>query len=51
VGDKFAITYTEALGISVVGGSDYKSLVLAHCQILGALSREVAEAIKTVSKK
>lgn len=34
-----------------VGGGDYKSLVLAHSQILGALSREIAEAIKTSSEK
>jgi uncharacterized lipoprotein YmbA len=32
---------------SVTGG-DYKSLVLAHSQALGALSREIAEAIKTI---
>jgi uncharacterized lipoprotein YmbA len=32
---------------SVTGG-DYKSLVLAHSQVLGALSREIAEAIKTI---
>jgi uncharacterized lipoprotein YmbA len=32
---------------SVTGG-DYKSLVLAHSQALGALSREIAEAIKTM---
>jgi len=34
-----------------VGGGDYKSLVLAHSQTLGALSREIAETIKTFSKK
>jgi len=34
-----------------VGGGDYKSLVLAHSQILGALSREIAEAINTLQKK
>lgn len=31
-----------------VGGGDYKSLVLAHSQALGALSRDIAEAIKTI---
>jgi hypothetical protein len=30
-----------------VAGGDYKSLVLAHSQALGALSRDIAEAIKT----
>jgi uncharacterized lipoprotein YmbA len=34
-----------------VGGGDYKSLVLAHSQALGALSRDIAEAIKTSSEK
>jgi len=31
-----------------VSGGDYKSLVLAHSQALGSLSREIAEAIKTL---
>jgi uncharacterized lipoprotein YmbA len=35
---------------SVTGG-DYKSLVLAHNQVLGALSRDIAETIKTSSNK
>ena len=34
-----------------VAGGDYRSLVLAHSQALGALSREIAEAINTLSKK
>jgi hypothetical protein len=31
-----------------VTGGDYKSLVLAHSQALGVLSREIAETIKTL---
>ena len=34
-----------------VGGGDYKSLVLAHSNALGALSREIAETITTLQKK
>ncbi len=34
-----------------VSGGDYKSLVLAHSNALGALSREIAEAINTLQKK
>jgi len=39
-------TLTEA-----VGGQDYKSLVGAESRALGTLSREIAEAIKTLSKE
>ena len=34
-----------------VGGSDYKSLVSAESRALGQLSREIAEAIKTLPKE
>lgn len=34
-----------------VGGGDYKSLVLAHSQALGALSREIAASILALAKK
>ena len=39
-------TLTEA-----VGGQDYKSLVGAQSRALGTLSREIGEAIKTLSKE
>jgi uncharacterized lipoprotein YmbA len=32
------------------GGGDYKSLVAAQSRALGQLSREIAEAIKTLPK-
>jgi hypothetical protein len=34
-----------------VGGQDYKSLVGAQSRALGTLSREIAEAVKTLSKE
>jgi len=39
-------TLTEA-----VGGQDYKSLVGAQSRVLGTLSREIAEAVKALSKE
>jgi uncharacterized lipoprotein YmbA len=39
-------TLTEA-----VGGQDYRSLVGAQSRALGTLSREIAEAVKTLSKE
>ncbi|MBW1813629.1 MAG: membrane integrity-associated transporter subunit PqiC [Deltaproteobacteria bacterium] len=34
-----------------VSGNDYEALVSAHSQALAALSREIAEAIKNLSKE
>jgi hypothetical protein len=36
--------------IEAVDGRDYKSLISAQSRVLGHFSREIAEAIKTVSK-
>ena len=34
-----------------VSGNDYEALVSAHSQALAALSREITEAIKNLSKE
>jgi uncharacterized lipoprotein YmbA len=51
-GDGKTILHSKRSSFSEpVGGGDYKSLVLAHSQALAALSREIAEAIKTSLEK
>ena len=51
-GDRKKILFTKRSNFTeAVGGKDYKSLVGAQSRAVGALSREIAEAIKTLSKE
>jgi len=51
-GDRKKILFTKRSNFTeAVGGKDYKSLVSAQSRAVGTLSREIAEAIKTLSKE
>ncbi len=47
---KKMLAYKRSTLTEAVGGQDYKSLVDAHSRALGALSREMAETLKTLQK-
>lgn len=47
---KKILAYKRSILTEAVGGQNYRSLVDAHSRVLGALSREIAETLKTLQK-